>query len=117
MPLYMRRVEPVNVGRRCGVKQDGTTSTRSELVVSQEEAANRSLANIVRQLAGLGAHADEIFSTLEEEARGVGDRAGALALRIARVTERLEVCVGHGQHHLKKTPTGCQKSPTYFRFF
>ncbi len=36
-------------------------SPRPRLLDSQEEAANRALANIVRQLASLGRHANEIF--------------------------------------------------------
>ena len=53
MPLYLRLVEPINVGR--------SSSGGTALVASQEEAANRALANIIRQLASLGKHANDIF--------------------------------------------------------
>jgi len=54
MPLYLRRVEPVSVGRGHGEMSAGP-------VASQEEAANRALANLVRQMASLGRHAGDIF--------------------------------------------------------
>ena len=63
MPLYMRLVQPVNVGRDLSsfTGGQGQNSTFANLVGSKEEAANRTLANVIRQLASLGKHANEIF--------------------------------------------------------
>ena len=52
MPLYVRNVDPINVGR---------SVHGPSLVGSQEEVANRTMANIIRQLASLGRHANDIF--------------------------------------------------------
>ena len=57
MPLYLRLVEPLNVGR--------SSTGAASLVASQEEAANRALANIIRQLASLGKHANDVFGETE----------------------------------------------------
>ena len=82
MPLYKRTVLPINVGRSNvkTVSDDGPACNGDDeqaaalaeqariraaqaatLVGSQEEAANRTLANIIRQLASLGKHANDIF--------------------------------------------------------
>ena len=61
MPLYLRRVVPVNVGRSVELTGDGTYVHRKCLLDSQEETVNRTLANIIRQLAWLGRHANDIF--------------------------------------------------------
>ena len=39
----------------------GNAEIKKSLVSSQEEAANRTLANIIRQLGSLGLHANDIF--------------------------------------------------------
>ena len=54
MPLVVRRIEPVSVGRKKLVFSDATNLTENNLVHSKEECANRTLSNILRQLASLG---------------------------------------------------------------
>ena len=61
MPVYLRRIEPVNVGRHQGRNEAGAFVNEPALVGSQEEACNRTMANIIRQLASLGRHANDIF--------------------------------------------------------
>ena len=86
MPLYKRTVSPINVGRSpfaVGAQHNtvgaivanggddveaaqaaaraAQAAQAATLVGSQEEAANRTLANIIRQLASLGKHANDIF--------------------------------------------------------
>ena len=54
MPLVVRRIEPVSLGRKKLVFSDATNLTENNLVHSKEECANRTLSNILRQLASLG---------------------------------------------------------------
>ena len=54
MPLVVRRIEPVSLGRKKLVFSDATNLTEKNLVDSKEECANRTLSNILRQLASLG---------------------------------------------------------------
>ena len=58
MPFYLRQIVPVDVGRNFAEKDE---ENKHKLVDSQEEAVNRSLANIIRQLASVGAHASDLF--------------------------------------------------------
>ena len=58
MPFYLRQIVPVDVGRNFAERDE---ENKHKLVDSQEEAVNRSLANIIRQLASVGAHASDLF--------------------------------------------------------
>ncbi len=64
MPFYLRIIEPVNVGRKQTIFTDATDDDQDNLVQSKEECANRTLTNLIRQLASLGRHADEIFGNI-----------------------------------------------------
>lgn len=61
MPIYLRQIEPVNVGRRFVAAHQRFLDSSNSLVTSQEEACNNALANIIRQLSSLGKHASDIF--------------------------------------------------------
>ena len=58
MPFYLRRIEPVNIGRY--YEGEGKIGTQS--LGSHEEAVHRMLVNLIRQLGSLGSHATDIFS-------------------------------------------------------
>ena len=58
MPFYLRQILPVDVGRNFAERDE---ENRHKLVESQEEAVNRALANIIRQLASVGGHASDLF--------------------------------------------------------
>ena len=73
MPLVKREIEPVHVSR-VPVAQ----GIQNEL----EYVTNASLANIIRQLASLAHHAEDIFSELSAEAGKFFDRTNTLQNRI-----------------------------------
>ena len=75
MPLVVRRIEPVSVGRKKLVFSDATNLTENNLVHSKEECANRTLSNILRQLASLGQYkSDNLqYNTLVRWADGTND--------------------------------------------
>ena len=58
---------------------------------SHEELANRVLANIIRQLANLGRHANDIFEGLDLVAEDIKGRSEALEKRTANVGQKIEV--------------------------
>ena len=91
MPLYVRRIEPMNVSRKKIVFTEATNLTENNLVHSKEESANRTLANILRQLANLGEHAVNIFDGLEIESDSLQKRTQDLNMRIVTVEETLKV--------------------------
>ena len=72
MPLYLRQVWPVAVGRKFTPESstferrdaNAGSSVHDNLVYSKEESANRALANIIRQLADLGKKSHQIFGGL-----------------------------------------------------
>ena len=88
MPLSLRRIEPINVGRKysTGIVHDNT-----KLVCCTEESANRTLSNLIRQLASLGQHAAYIFGGLETEANNINDRAKTLKTRVDQVENHINV--------------------------
>ena len=92
MPLYVRRIEPMNVSRKKIVFSEAANLTENNLVHSKEESANRTLANILRQLANLGEHAVNIFDGLENESDALQKRTQDLNMRIVTVEETLKVC-------------------------
>ena len=66
----MRRVWPIDVGRKYSPESEffhqrgesgKTDNNSSNLIHSKEECANRTLSNIIRQLADLGKKSHEIF--------------------------------------------------------
>lgn len=69
MPLYLRQVWPVAVGRKYTPESstferrdpNSASGVYDNLVYSKEESANRALANIIRQLADLGKKSHQIF--------------------------------------------------------
>ena len=75
MPLVVRRIEPVSLGRKKLVFSDATNLTENNLVHSKEECANRTLSNILRQLASLGQYkSDNLqYNTLVRWADGTND--------------------------------------------
>ena len=91
MPVYVRRIEPVNVGRKKTVFSDATNVSENNVVESKEECANRTLTNILRQLANLGNHAVDIFEGLEKESDSLQTRTQDLNKRIVSVEETLKV--------------------------
>jgi hypothetical protein len=79
MPLYMRRIWPIDVGRKyrpesinfhrptdVDVSNDEKNVSSNNLINSKEECANRTLSNIIRQLADLGKKSHEIFGETDE---------------------------------------------------
>ena len=91
MPVYVRRIEPVNVGRKKTVFSDATNVSENNVVESKEECANRTLTNILRQLANLGNHAVDIFEGLEIESESLQNRTQDLSKRIVSVEGTLKV--------------------------
>ena len=76
MPLYLRRIWPIDVGRKYypesetfyrrsnSEKADKDATIKSDsakLVDTLEEFSNRTMCNIIRQLADLGKKSHEIF--------------------------------------------------------
>ena len=80
MPLYLRRIWPIDVGRKYypesdtfyrrrpdnekADKDDSTKSDSDKLVDTLEEFSNRTMCNIIRQLADLGKKSHEIFGEI-----------------------------------------------------
>ena len=88
MPLSLRRIEPINVGRKYST---GIVHDNAKLVCCTEETANRTLSNLIRQLASLGEHAAFIFGGLETEANNINDRAKTLKTRVDQVENHINV--------------------------
>ena len=92
MPFYLRQLEPVNLGRKVTDLADVLSiGEQNSLVDSKEEYANRTLSNIIRQLASLGRHAGDIFQVLEYEAQILEGRTIALQEKTNQVQAKLEV--------------------------
>lgn len=64
MPLYLRRIEPTSVGRKLNLPENVEVSP---LVDSHEQACNRMLVNIIRQLSSLSHHSQTIFGMVVVE--------------------------------------------------
>ena len=60
-------------------------------VGSKEECANRTMSNLIRQLASLGQHATSIFDGLESIAENIQIRAQELSKRALQVEDLLNV--------------------------
>jgi len=80
MPLIKRLVEPVHISRAV-VPQH----INNEL----EFVSNSALANIMRQLGTLSAHADDMFAELHHDAASLLYRVGQLTERVERVQARI----------------------------
>jgi len=65
MPLYLRTLWPLDVCRKFYPEGHPYHSDSSNLVGSKEESANRTLANLIRQLADLGRKSQDIFGKHE----------------------------------------------------
>merc|ERR1711962_1052117 len=79
-----------NVGRKKTVFSDATNVSENNVVESKEECANRTLTNILRQLANLGNHAVDIFEGLEIESESLQNRTQDLSKRIVSVEGTLK---------------------------
>ena len=62
-------------------------------VGSKEECANRTMSNLIRQLASLGQHATSIFDGLESIAENIQNRAQELSKRAVQVEDLLNVSI------------------------
>lgn len=80
MPLIKRLVEPVHISRAVV-----PTQINNEL----EFVGNSALANIMRQLGTLSAHADDLFAELHRDAASLLYRVGQLTERVERVQARI----------------------------
>ena len=80
MPLIKRLVEPVHISRAVV-----PTHVNNEL----EFVGNSALANVMRQLGALSAHADDLFAELHRDAASLLYRVGQLAERVERVQARI----------------------------
>ena len=69
MPLYLRQIWSIDVGRKYRPESVGfhrptenvVDKTYSNLISSKEECVNRTLANIIRQLGDLALKSHQIF--------------------------------------------------------
>merc|ERR1712150_346577 len=61
-----------------------------DLVHSREEAANRTLANMIRQIASLSMHAHGVFETLEATTDKMTERINILNPRVEKITNNIE---------------------------
>lgn len=82
----------MNVARKQLELTDATQLDQDNLVSSKEECANRTLANLIRQLANLGVQANDIFTGLEQAVQDVKNRALALGQRAGQVAGKVKVC-------------------------
>ena len=80
MPLIKRHIEPVYLSRA-----RVAPSTANEL----ECVTNSTLANVMRQLSSLSAHADDMFSELLHDTSAVLHRAGQLQHRVDRLNVKV----------------------------
>ena len=78
MPLIKREVEPVLVSQ-----VDIGPEVKNEL----ECVTNFTLSSIIRQLANLGRHAEDIFGDLYQEALGLCRRADAMSIRVEKLND------------------------------
>ena len=91
MPFYLRRIEPLNLGRKVADLTD--TEPKSNLVDTKEEWDNRTLANLIRELACLGRHASDIFEALEYEAKILETRTQVLGQKTRKIQSKVEVSI------------------------
>ena len=92
MPFYLRRIEPLNLGRKVADLTD--TEPKSNLVDTKEEWDNRTLANLIRELACLGRHASDIFEALTYEAKILETRTQVLGQKTRKIQSKVEVSMG-----------------------
>ena len=91
MPFYLRRIEPLNLGRKVADLTD--TEPKSNLVDTKEEWDNRTLANLIRELACLGRHASDIFEALTYEAKILETRTQVLGQKTRKIQSKVEVSI------------------------
>ena len=90
MPLFLRRIEPINVGQKQSIR---TAHDNTILECSAEEAAKIALSNLIQQLASLGQHAADIFERLETEVNNINDHAKILKTRVDTVENHINVSI------------------------
>ena len=89
MPFYLRRIEPINLGRKITDLTD--IGADNKLVDTKEELGNRTLANLIRELACLSRHASDILEGLEYEAKILENRTQILREKTQKVHATIEV--------------------------
>jgi len=111
MPFIQREIIPSSLGRKPKTAEnrilvtDSNESTsediygrymkihQSNLTESNDEMANRIMTNMIKQLASLGRHANDIFVGLEKEAEFIQSRMLALEPRIEILSNEVEVAM------------------------
>ena len=79
MPLYARCVSPINL----------SNAPLSDAVDDEREAiANNTLSGVLRQLASLVLHAEDVFHDLHKDFETIYRRAGTLQTRVKQVQEK-----------------------------
>ena len=91
MPLYLRRIEPINLGSKHVGFTEASTFDENTLVQTKEECANRILCNLMRQIASLGKLANDIFVSIEQEAQVLQQRSKSLTERAGKIEENIQV--------------------------
>ena len=79
MPLHARCVSPINLSN--APLKDGIDDER-------EAIANTTLSGVLRQLASLVLHAEDVFHDLHKDFETIYSRAGALQTRVKQVQEK-----------------------------
>ena len=94
-------IEPLNLGRKVADLTD--TEPKSNLVDTKEEWDNRTLANLIRELACLGRHASDIFEALTYEAKILETRTQVLGQKTRKIQSKVEVSIPNLQFLEKVT--------------
>ena len=79
MPLYARCVSPVNLSN---------APLKDPIEDEREAIINSTLSGVLRQLASLVLHAEDVFHDLHKDFETVYNRAGALHTRVKEVQEK-----------------------------
>eukprot|EP00094_Tigriopus_californicus_P007686 TCALIF_07402-PA protein Name:"Similar to Wasf3 Wiskott-Aldrich syndrome protein family member 3 (Mus musculus)" AED:0.21 eAED:0.21 QI:123/0.8/1/1/0.4/0.5/6/27/487 len=87
MPLYLRRIEPTSVGRKLVLPENVEVDP---LMDSHEQACNRMLVNIIRQLSSLSHHSKTVFGPLTVEGDLLVQRIGCLTKRVETIQKKVE---------------------------
>ena len=79
MPLYARCVSPVNLSN---------APLKDPVGEERETIINTTLSGVLRQLASLVLHAEDVFHDLHKDFEDIYNRAGALCNRVKEVQEK-----------------------------
>ena len=93
MPLPLRVIEPISLGRKHVGFTEASNLDEDNTVESKEECANRTLSNIIRQLASLGKFAFDIFDEIEAEICVLNEKAKRLYPRVNQLDETIQVMI------------------------